>query len=71
MIVGCPPSIVNRALCVVRRQQLLQMTSPHKLLAGFFIKLGRNYPYIALFKNSSNGFGPLHIKAKIDFLDET
>ena len=28
-------SIVHRASCVVRRKQLLQMTSPPKLLAGF------------------------------------
>ena len=54
MIVGCPSSYV-------RRQQLLQRTSPPKLLDGFLTKLGRNDPYMALFKNCSNGSGPLHI----------
>ena len=35
VIVGYPSSVVQRASCVVRHQQLLQRTSPPKLLAGF------------------------------------
>ena len=38
-------------------------------------KLGRNDPYMTLFKNCSNGSGPLHIKVtqakNIYFQDET
>ena len=54
MIVGCP-------LSVVCRQQLLQRTSPPRLLAGFFNKLGKNDSYMALFNNISNGYGLFHM----------
>ena len=45
----------------VLRQQLLQRTSPPKLLSRILTKLGRNDSYMALFKNCSNGSCPLHI----------
>ena len=57
MIVGCSSSVVCRPSCVVRRQQLLQMTSPPKPEVGFLPN-----PNMTLFKNYSNGSGPLHIK---------
>ena len=47
MIVGCPSS-------VMRRQQLLKRTSPHKILAGLL--RNRNDNYMAIFDNCSNGF---------------
>ena len=37
-------SVVHCPLCVVCRQQLLQRTSPPKLLADCITKLGRNDP---------------------------
>ena len=54
LIIGC-------VSCVVHHQQLLQRTPPPKLLARFLTKLGSNDPYMSLFKNCSNGFGPMHI----------
>ena len=51
--VCCPP-------CVMRRQELLQMISPPKLLLDFD-QLCRNDPYMALFNNCSNGSSYLHI----------
>ena len=61
MIVGCPSS-------VMRRQHLLQRTSP-KLLAAFLTNLGRNDPYMTIFMVPVHCISRSH-RLKIDFQDE-
>ena len=41
-----------------------------KDFSGFFTKLGRNNPYMALSNNCSNGYGSLHIQANRLKIDE-
>ena len=68
-------SYCDRWMCVVRRQQLLQRTSFSSLRTGWILtKLGRNDPYMALFKKIVQ-MVPVHCisrshRLKIDFQDE-
>ena len=59
-------SYCDRLMPVVRRRRPSSSTIASKdisfLTTGWiWTKLGRNDPYMALFHNCPNGFGPLHI----------
>ena len=54
--------VVRRVLCVLRRPSSTISSKDISLTAVWiFIKLGRNDPYMGLFKNCPNGSSPLHI----------
>ena len=58
MIVVCPASRVRRG----RPMSTIASKDISSLISGLiWTKLGRMDPFIALFNNCSNGFGPLHI----------
>ena len=56
MIVGCPSSDVCRPLSTIASKDISSLTT-----GWILTKLGRNDPYMGLFKNCSNGPSPLHI----------
>ena len=66
-------SYCDRWMSVKHCQQLLQKTSPPKLLAGFGPDFAGMIPYIALLKNCSDGSGSCISRShrlKVDFQDE-
>ena len=57
MIIGYPSSVVRGASSTIASKDISSQT------AGWILtKLGRNDPHMALFNNSSNGSGPVHIE---------
>ena len=62
-IVGCPSSVLHRLSSVLRcvSSTIALKDISSKTTCWILTKLGRNQPYMSLFKNCSNGSGLFHI----------